>query len=72
VISKQLCANATCQTVPVLIYASARTGPLPSLNALASVVLLASTTLIALAYAVYRRSARRSAPSRGGTLALPI
>jgi spermidine/putrescine transport system permease protein len=72
VISKQLCANATCQTVPILIYASARTGPLPSLNALASVVLLASTTLIALAYAVYRRSVRRSGPSRGGRLALPI
>jgi spermidine/putrescine transport system permease protein len=73
VISQQLCANATCQTVPVLIYAAARRGPLPSLNALASIVLLASTTLIALAYVVYRRSARRTAGTAGGgRLALPI
>jgi spermidine/putrescine transport system permease protein len=72
VISKQLCANATCQTVPILIYASARTGPLPSLNALASVVLLLSTTLIALAYVVYRRSARRTATTSRVRLALPI
>jgi len=72
VISQQLCANATCQTVPILIYASARRGPLPSLNALATVVLLTSTALIALAYAAYRRSARRGEAVGGGRLALPV
>jgi spermidine/putrescine transport system permease protein len=73
VISKQLCANAGCQTIPILIYAQARTGPLPSLNALASIALFASTSLIALAYVVYRRSARRTTEaSRGVRLALPI
>ena len=39
VISQQLCSNAACQTIPILIYTSARRGPLPSLNALASVAL---------------------------------
>jgi spermidine/putrescine transport system permease protein len=59
VISQQLCSNASCQTIPILIYASARTGPLPSLNALASLALLVSTLVIAVSYAVYRRSVRR-------------
>jgi spermidine/putrescine transport system permease protein len=73
VISQQLCANATCQTIPILIYSSARRGPLPSLNALATIALFASTTLIALAYVVYRRSARRSTEAaRGRGLTLPI
>ena len=72
VISQQLCANADCQTVPILIYASARRGPLPSLNALASVVLLTSTALIALAYVVYRRSAARGEAAGSGRLALPV
>jgi spermidine/putrescine transport system permease protein len=73
VISQQLCANATCQTIPILIYSSARRGPLPSLNALATIALFASTTLIALAYVVYRRSARRSTEAAGGPrLTLPI
>jgi ABC-type spermidine/putrescine transport system permease subunit II len=38
-----------------VIYASARRSPLPSLNALASLTLFASTILIALAFVSYRR-----------------
>ena len=45
------------QTVPILIYSSARRGPLPSLNALASLTLFASTLLIAVAALAYRRRA---------------
>jgi spermidine/putrescine transport system permease protein len=58
VISQQLCADASCQTIPILIYGSARRGPLPSLNALASVTLFASTLAIGLAVVVYRRLTR--------------
>ena len=55
VISQRLCASATCQTIPIVIYSSARRSPLPSLNALATITLAASTMLIAVAFVVYRR-----------------
>jgi spermidine/putrescine transport system permease protein len=72
VISQQLCSNASCQTIPILIYASARTGPLPSLNALASLALLASTLVIAVSFAVYRRSVRRGEATKVTRAALPL
>jgi spermidine/putrescine transport system permease protein len=55
VISQRLCASAACQTIPIVIYSSARRSPLPSLNALASLTLFSSTILIALAFVAYRR-----------------
>ena len=55
VISQQLSKDASTQTIPILIYASARRGPLPSINALASLTLFASTMVIALAVVGYRR-----------------
>ena len=58
VISQQLSKDASTQTIPILIYSSARTGPLPSLNALASLTLVASTLVIGLALVVYRRASR--------------
>ena len=58
VISQQLSVGAGTQTVPILIYSSARRGPLPSLNALASLTLFASTLLIGLAVIAYRRRTR--------------
>jgi spermidine/putrescine transport system permease protein len=58
VISQQLSRDASTQTIPILIYTSARRGPLPSLNALASLTLLASTALIVVAALVYRRFTR--------------
>ena len=72
VISQQLCSNASCQTIPILIYASARRGPLPSLNALASLALLASTALIVIAYVTYRRSAARGEGARAAKVGLPV
>jgi spermidine/putrescine transport system permease protein len=64
VISQRLCASATCQTIPIVIYSSARRSPLPSLNALATITLAASTMLIAVAFVVYRRM---TAGERRGT-----
>lgn len=58
VISQQLSRDASTQTIPILIYSAARRGPLPSLNALASLTLLASTALIVVAAVVYRRFTR--------------
>ena len=64
VISQQLSIGANTQTVPILIYSSARRGPLPSLNALASLTLFASTLLIAIGAVAYRRHTREQRASR--------
>ena len=58
VIAQQLNLDASTQTIPILIYGSARTGPLPSLNALATLTLLASTLIVAIALVFYRRATR--------------
>ncbi len=70
VISQQLSKGAGTQTIPILIYTSARQGPLPSLNALASITLFSSTLLIALAVVVYRRTTRGE--RKTGRVALPV
>ncbi len=71
VISQTLSSGADTQTIPILIYSSARRGPLPSLNALASITLFASTLLIGLAVLLYRRATRGE--RRGGRpVAIPI
>lgn len=74
VLSQRLSIGASTQTVPILIYASARTAPLPSLNALATITLLLSTTLILLAVLVFRRASRaeRKAVADTRGIGLPI
>ena len=69
VISQQLSRDASTQTIPILIYSAARTGPLPSLNALASITLATSTVLIGGAMLVYRWLTRGE---RRAGLALPV
>jgi spermidine/putrescine transport system permease protein len=72
VISQQLSANAADQTIPILIYSAARHGALPSVNALATLTLTASTVLIVIAVLIYRRSTRGEAAGAGLTgLGLP-
>jgi spermidine/putrescine transport system permease protein len=58
VISSQLSSGAGDQTVPIMIYGAARRGPLPSLNALATLTLTASMLLIGIAVWIYRRGTR--------------
>jgi spermidine/putrescine transport system permease protein len=64
VISQFLSSGAATQTIPILIYSSARRGPLPSINALASITLLTSTLLITLAAVYFWRAAARDARAR--------
>ena len=52
VIAQRLSTGQSTQTVPILIYSSARRAPLPSLNALATITLIASTVIIAVAFLV--------------------
>jgi spermidine/putrescine transport system permease protein len=58
VIVQLLNLDQSTQTIPIKIYGAARTGPLPSLNALASITLFLSTLLIAVAVLFYRRRTR--------------
>jgi spermidine/putrescine transport system permease protein len=58
VIAQLLNLDQSTQTIPIKIYGAARTGPLPSLNALASITLLLSTALISIAVVFYRRRTR--------------
>ena len=58
VISQAVTSGAGDATVPMLIYSAARRGPLPSLNALATITLFASMTIIGIAAIVYRRATR--------------
>jgi spermidine/putrescine transport system permease protein len=65
VISQQLSASAADQTIPILIYSAARHGALPSVNALATLTLTASTILIVVATIVYRRATAGEAGGGG-------
>ncbi len=64
VISQRLSVNASTQTIPIIIYSSARRSPLPSLNALATITLVSSTLLVAAAALVYRRFTRNERAAR--------
>jgi spermidine/putrescine transport system permease protein len=68
VISQQLSSGADTQTIPILIYSAARRGPLPSVNALASITLFTSTFVITLALLFFRR---RTKGERSAGLELP-
>jgi spermidine/putrescine transport system permease protein len=70
VISQQLSSGADTQTIPILIYSAARRGPLPSVNALASITLFATTAAIGLAFAFARR--RTPGKAADELTALPI
>jgi spermidine/putrescine transport system permease protein len=60
VIVYQLARDASNQTVAMYIYGAARTTPLPSTNAIGTLMLATSTTIIVIAALVFRRSARRA------------
>jgi spermidine/putrescine transport system permease protein len=65
VISQLLSSGAGTQTIPILIYTSARRGPLPSVNALASVTMFTSTVLVAIAALALRGRRARIERRRG-------
>ncbi len=58
VISERLSVSAATQTIPIIIYSSARRSPLPSLNALATVTLVSSTVVVTAAALLYRHFTR--------------
>ena len=65
VIVNQLSKDASSQTVAMAIYGAARTAPTPATNAIGTLMLVSSTLVIALAFVVYRRAARRRGEGMG-------
>jgi spermidine/putrescine transport system permease protein len=58
VVTQYMSANQQTQTVPILIYQTVRGTATPALNAVASVMVFATLSTVALAYAVYRWAGR--------------
>ena len=58
VLVRYLSGDASTEPVSVKIYNSARAAPTPALNALATLVLVASLLVIVLGFAAYRRMSR--------------
>jgi spermidine/putrescine transport system permease protein len=69
VIVNQLSRDAGSQTVSMAIYGAARTSPTPAINAIGTIMLVTSTAVIALAFVVYRRAARKRGEGTSGELA---
>jgi spermidine/putrescine transport system permease protein len=65
VLSRYLSADAASEPMTVKIYAGARSSPTPALNALATVMLVASLAVVAVGYLAHRRLTRGE--RRGGS-----
>jgi len=66
VISQWLSCGADCDTIPIRIYSATRAAPLPSINALASIMVYFTLGAIGISYLVYRLMTRGEKPARGG------
>ena len=65
VIVNQLSRGASSQTVSMAIYGAARTSPTPAVNAIGTLMLVVSTTIILITGFLYRRSARKTGDAAG-------
>jgi spermidine/putrescine transport system permease protein len=70
VISQFLSAGAASATIPVKLYSAARNAPLPSLNALATLMLLGTMGAVVLASLIQRRYGRQQGDSESAVAAL--
>ena len=66
VVTQYMSSGQQTETVPILIYQTVRGTATPALNAVATVMVVATLSSVALAYAIYRWSSRsQPATSRG-------
>lgn len=70
VISQFLSSGADTTTIPVRLYSGARLGPPPSLNALATVLLVLTTAAVGVAGLVMRAHSRREGGGESAAEAL--
>jgi spermidine/putrescine transport system permease protein len=59
VVTDYLSSDASTQTVPIQIYSSVRGTSTPALNAVATLMVVATLAAFALAFALHRRFASR-------------
>lgn len=67
VISYYLSCGGSCDTVPIVIYSTARGGPLPSTNAIASIMVFLTLATVVLGYVFYRIFTRGEVRDTGMT-----
>lgn len=70
VISQFLSAGAASATIPVRLYSAARNAPVPSLNALATLMLVGTMGAVVIAALVLRRYGRREGEGESAVAAL--
>jgi spermidine/putrescine transport system permease protein len=68
VVTDYLSSNSSTQTVPIKIYSGVRGTTTPALNALATVMVLATLAAVALAALVYKRLGRYSGAPKGAAV----
>ena len=68
VVTQYMSSGQSTQTVPILIYGAARGATTPALNAVATVMVVATLLSVGLAYFVYRWSARSQPATSGNAL----
>jgi spermidine/putrescine transport system permease protein len=61
VVTDYMSSNSSTQTVPIKIYSSVRGTTTPALNALATVMVVATLVAVGLAFVVYRRFSMQGA-----------
>ena len=68
VISQWLSCGADCDTMPIRIYSATRAAPLPSINALAAIMVYFTIAALLIAYFLFRFLTRgeRGAGAAGG------
>lgn len=64
VITQWMSCGSRCDTIPVRVYTAARSSPMPSINALASIMVFMSLTAVALAALIYRFLTRHERPRK--------
>lgn len=65
VISQWLSCGAQCTTVPIRIYSATRAAPLPSVNALAAIMVYFTLGALLVAYLIFRFMTRGERPAGG-------
>jgi spermidine/putrescine transport system permease protein len=68
VISQWLSCGAGCDTIPIRIYGATRAAPLPSVNALAALMVYFTMFALGLAYLLFRFMTRGERPTGGSKM----
>lgn len=71
VITQWLSCGAGCDTIPVKVYNASRSAPLPSINALAAIMVYLTLIAVVAAFVLYRFLTRGERPAGAGRADVP-